>query len=220
MAADDELLEAWRAGDDRAGRKLVERHFPAIYRFFANKLGDDIDDLVQQTFLACVEGKGRVGEAGFRAYLFGVARNKLRRHFRDRYGEPKPEVSVAELVELVTTPAENLAQRREQRLLLKALRRLPVDLQIALELAYWEGFTDREVAAILELPVGTLKSRLRKGRMLLDETMRELAGSTRLVESTTGGFDGWVAGVREQLVEDSEQRGPAATRAGGRGRAG
>ncbi|HET6585453.1 MAG TPA: sigma factor-like helix-turn-helix DNA-binding protein, partial [Nannocystaceae bacterium] len=136
------------------------------------------------------------------------------------YGEPKPEVSVAELVELVTTPAENLAQRREQRLLLKALRRLPVDLQIALELAYWEGFTDREVAAILELPVGTLKSRLRKGRMLLDESMRELAGSSPLFESTTGGFDGWVAGVREQLVDDSEQRGPAPVRAHGRGRAG
>jgi RNA polymerase sigma-70 factor (ECF subfamily) len=204
---DRDLLEAWRRGDDRAGRTLVERHFPAIYRFFANKLGDDVDDLVQQTFLACVEGRGRIGEAGFRAYLFGVARNRLQRRFRDRYGERQDDVSIAQLVDSTTTAAENLAQRREQRLLLRALRRLPIDLQIALELAYWEGLTDREVAVILEMPVGTLKSRLRKGRMLLDEIMREMAGEAPLFESTVRGFDGWVAAVREQLVDDSEARG-------------
>jgi RNA polymerase sigma-70 factor (ECF subfamily) len=203
---DRELLEAWRGGDDRAGRKLVERHFAAIYRFFANKLGDDVDDLVQQTFLACVEGRERIGEAGFRAYLFGVARNRLQRHFRARYGARQDDVSVAQLVDSVMTAAEQLAQRREQKLLLRALRRLPIDLQIALELAYWEGLTDREVAAILEMPVGTLKSRLRKGRMLLDEIMKELAGEGPLFESTTRGFDGWVAAVREQLVDDSEAR--------------
>jgi RNA polymerase sigma-70 factor (ECF subfamily) len=211
---DRELLEAWRGGDDRAGRRLVERHFAAIYRFFANKLGGDIDDLVQQTFLACVEGKDRVGEAGFRAYLFGVARNRLRRHFRDRYGEPQADVSVAALVVSMTSPAEHLAARQEGRLLLRALRRLPVDLQIALELAYWEGFSDREVAAILEIPVGTLKSRLRKGRALLEEAMRELAGSGALFESTIRGFDGWVAAVRQQLADDSALRVPA--RAAGR----
>jgi RNA polymerase sigma factor (sigma-70 family) len=209
VSEDRELLEAWRGGDGRAGRKLVERHFPAIYRFFANKLGDDVDDLVQQTFLACVEGRERIGEAGFRAYLFGVARNRLQRHFRDRYGERQDDVSVAQLVDSVTTAAQNLAQRREQRLLLRALRRLPIDLQIALELAYWEGLTDREVAAILEMPVGTLKSRLRKGRMMLDEIMTELAGKGPLLESTTRGFDGWVAAVRERLIDDSEARGRA-----------
>ena len=204
---DRDLLEGWRRGDARAGRTLVERHFPAIYRFFANKLGEDVDDLVQQTFLACVEGRGRIGEAGFRAYLFGVARNRLQRHFRDRYGAKHDDVSIAQLVDSTTTAAEHLAQRREQRLLLRALRRLPIDLQIALELAYWEGLTDREVAVILEMPVGTLKSRLRKGRMVLDEIMRELAGEARLFESTVHGFDGWVAAVRERLVDDSHARG-------------
>jgi RNA polymerase sigma-70 factor (ECF subfamily) len=207
VSDDRELLDAWRGGDDKAGRKLVERHFPAIYRFFANKLGDDVDDLVQQTFLACVEGRGRIGDAGFRAYLFGIARNRLQRHFRDRYGERQEDVSIAQLVDSVTTAAEHLAQRREQKLLLRALRRLPVDLQIALELAYWEGLTDREVAAILEMPVGTLKSRLRKGRMMLDEIMQELAGDRALFESTMQGFDGWVAAVRGRLVEDSDERG-------------
>ncbi len=42
---DAEALEAWRAGDQAAGRILVDRHFAAIYRFFANKLGAEVDDL-------------------------------------------------------------------------------------------------------------------------------------------------------------------------------
>ena len=96
MTTDDQaLLEAWRGGDEHAGRELVERHLPAVYRFFANKLGRDVDDLVQQTFLALIEGRDRVREAaGFRGFLFGIARNKLLKHFRDR--DPLPdEQSVA-----------------------------------------------------------------------------------------------------------------------------
>ncbi|HWB80542.1 MAG TPA: sigma-70 family RNA polymerase sigma factor [Nannocystaceae bacterium] len=208
MTADDQaLLEAWRAGDEHAGRELVERHLPAVYRFFANKLGRDVDDLVQQTFLALVEGRERVREAaGFRGFLFGIARNKLLRHFRDR--DPQPaEHSVAELAASGTSVAEGLAKKSEQRILLQALRRIPLDLQIALELAYWEGLSDREVAAILEVPVGTLKSRLRKARTLLDQAMAELAGSPELLRSTTRGLDGWVADLREQLEEVARPAG-------------
>ncbi len=200
MSDDDEaLLEAWRAGDEHAGRTIVERHLPAVYRFFANKLGSDVDDLVQQTFLALVEGRDRVREAaGFRGFLFGIARNKLLRHFRDR-GPAPAEQSIAQLAASGASVAEGLARKSEQRVLLQALRRIPLDLQIALELAYWEGLSDREVAAILEIPVGTLKSRLRKARGLLDAAMAELAGSPELLRSTTRGFDGWVADLRDQL---------------------
>lgn len=197
--ADVALLEAWRAGDDRAGRDLVARHFAAVYRFFANKLGGDVDDLVQQTFLACVEGRDRVG-GGFRAYVFGIARNRLYRHFRDRgYREPA-EQSIAALADGMTSVGEALARRQEQKLLLRALRRIPIELQIALELAYWEELTDREVAEILEIPVGTLKSRLRKARALLDAEMTELAGDDALLASTTAGFDGWIAAVRDEMA--------------------
>ena len=59
MSADErsdfELLEAWREGDQRAGRELFARHFDAIYRFFRSKIEDAADDLTQQTFLGCVK---------------------------------------------------------------------------------------------------------------------------------------------------------------------
>ncbi|MBX7082336.1 MAG: sigma-70 family RNA polymerase sigma factor [Nannocystaceae bacterium] len=204
MHDDAALLSAWREGDATAGKTLVARHFPAIYRFFANKLGGDVDDLVQQTFLACVEGRDRVrDDAGFRAYLFGVARNRLMRHFRDRGGRGEPERTVDALPAATVSVAEQMAKRREQKLLLQALRRLPLDLQIAVELAYWENLSDREVAAILELPLGTFKSRLRKARMLLAEAMAELAGQGALLESTTLGLDRWVASIRAELEQAS-----------------
>ena len=201
---DESLLLAWRAGDAEAGRTLVGRHFAAVYRFFANKLGADVDDLVQQTFLACVEGRDRLRDpSGFRAYLFAAARNRLMRHFRDR-GPSEAGHGVDELQDVAPSVAEALAQRREQRLLLKALRRLPLDLQIAIELAYWEGLTDREVAQILELPLGTLKSRLRKARALLADAMADLAENKAELESTTTDLDRWVASIRAFLEEASQ----------------
>ena len=71
-------LEAWRAGDQDAGEALIERHYASILRFFRTKAGEDADDLVQLTFLRCVEASERYrGDAGFRAFLFGIARNVL-----------------------------------------------------------------------------------------------------------------------------------------------
>ena len=194
--ADADLLDAWRGGDEEAGRALVQRHFGAVYRFFANKVGRDVDDLVQQTFLAVVEGRDRVTQ-GFRPYLFGVARNRLMRHFRDR--GPIKDESIADLHATMTSVAESLARKREQRLLLKALRQLPLPLQTAVELAYWEGLTDREVAQILEMPPGTLKSRLRKARGLLADAMQTLAASPQELASTTSNLDEWVSSIRELL---------------------
>jgi RNA polymerase sigma-70 factor (ECF subfamily) len=210
---DRAALDAWRAGDHKAGRALVERHFAAIYRFFANKLGTDVDDLVQQTFLAAVEGRERVRDAaGFRPYLFGIARNRLMRHFRDR-GPMPDDCSVGDLQAATQSIAQLLVDRREQRLLLAALRRLPIDLQIAVELAYWEGLTDREVAEILEVPMGTFKSRLRKARQMLAESITALAGSPELALATLDGLDGWVASVRAAFDDAEAKRTAGIVRA-------
>lgn len=202
---DASLLFAWRAGDTAAGRRLVDRHFAGVYRFFVNKLGADVDDLVQQTFLAVVAGRDRVrDEAGFRSYVFGIARNRLMRHFRDRR-PTDAEQSIGELQAATMSLAEGMAKKREHKVLLAALRRLPIDLQIAVELAYFEGLTDREVAEVLEVPVGTLKSRLRKARGLLAETIAELTASKVDGEATLAGLDAWVASIRE-IYDDAASR--------------
>src|SRR5262245_53128434 len=83
MDSDLALVGRWRTGDKRAGEELFARHFTDIYRFLANRAGDAADELAQQTFLACVQGRDRFrGGSTFRTYLFAIARKQLYSHLR------------------------------------------------------------------------------------------------------------------------------------------
>ena len=201
------LLEAWRGGDAGAGRSLVEQHFDAAYRFFVTKAPTHAEDLVQETFLAIVEGRDRMRDAtAFRPYLFGVARRKLYRFWRDRKGDGSEDQPVDALIDAAMGSAtDNLARHQEQKLLLKGLRRLPLRVQVLLELAYFEGLTDRELAEVESIPLGTLKSRLRKARKDLDAAMA-LIEPGELLQSTTQNFDQWVASMRGRLAPDAGVR--------------
>lgn len=191
---------AWRAGDAAAGERLVQRHLESIHRFFSNKVRGSVDDLVQKTFLACVESvEGFEGRSSFRSYLFAIARNVLYRHYRDGDERLDPlTVSAAATMADQRSVADRVATREEQRLLLLALRNLPLELQTMLELAYWEGLADRELAEVLQIPVGTVKSRLRKARSLLDQELTRRATSPALLESSRHTLHAWAAGIREQ----------------------
>ncbi len=202
MSDDGELLERWRDGDQGAGRELFARHFDAVFRFFRNKVDGVAEDLTQQTFLGAVKGKERFrGQASFRTYLFTIARNRLYTYYRDRNRAQKVfepgELSVADLG--AASPTEAMAARDEQRLLLRALRHLPMDMQVALELHYWEGMTTREIAEVTETPEGTIKRRLQRARTKLDELIATLSESEALRKSTVDGFDNWAAQLREEL---------------------
>lgn len=177
-ASDGELLAAWGGGDKKAGAGLIERHYPAIERFFAYKVGEQAPDLVQRTFLVCAaQTTDFRAEGSVRAFLFGIARNVLSEHLRARFRD-KPEAvntgahSIADLSPGVATL---VSAHAEQRQLLLALQRIPLDLQILLELYYWEELSLEEVALVLEAPIGTLKSRLHRARGLLREQMEAVA---------------------------------------------
>lgn len=199
MTDDRDLLLAWRTGDASAGQRLIERHLESVHRFFSNKVPGATDDLVQKTFLACVEAvEAYEGRASFRSYLFAIARNVLFRHYRDQHQGFDPlAVSVSQVAVDERSPADRVTEREEQRLLLRALRALPLELQTLLELAYWEGLGDRELAEIVEVPPGTIKSRLRKARAQLEALMASLAGSPDLLVSSRHTLDAWAAGIRD-----------------------
>lgn len=178
MIADVELLERWRAGDTSAGEMLFERHFDAIVRFFRNKLTEGTDDLVQRTFLACVEGRDRLrDDASFKSYLFGVAHNLLRKHFHARERSPIDFTSRSAF-DLGPSPSSVVAKTQAEQLVLDGLRRVPLDYQVALELHYWEELTAAEIADATGVPLGTAKTRIRRGRELLLETIAELTGGS------------------------------------------
>jgi RNA polymerase sigma factor (sigma-70 family) len=200
-ASDGELLQAWGTGDRAAGEELLARYFEAVVRFFQNKIDRDHDDLIQKTFLGCLESRERFrGDGSFRAFLFGVARNVLGKHLRQRYREPAAlsfaHVSVAELGD---TPSLLVVEDQQQELMLHALRRIPLDHQIVLELSYWEDMTAAEVGEMLGVPLGTAKTRLRRAKQLLAAELSDLQAGVTGAEPTETRLDTWARGIRRRL---------------------
>lgn len=195
---DVELLAAWRRGDQPAGQRLFNRYYEQVARFFLNKAGDASGDLIQRTFLACLEGLPRYrGDGSFRSYVFAIAYRQLCRHYRDRKGDRLDFESVS-AVALDPSITGMIARRDEMRLFLAGLRELPLDLQVTLELHYWEQCSVAEIAAALEIPAGTVKSRLHRGRELLRAALERLEQRADLVTSTIDGLDTWARLVRER----------------------
>jgi RNA polymerase sigma-70 factor (ECF subfamily) len=82
--------------------------------------------------------------------------------------------------------------------LLHALRRLPMDHQITLELYYWENLSGSELAEVLEVPEGTVRGRIRRAKTLLEASLAELAESPQQLESTVANLEGWALSLRDK----------------------
>ncbi len=173
MRSDAELLDAWQQGDSPAGRLLFERYFDAVSRFFANKVNTDHDDLIQETFAGCISGVGRLRDASaFRSYLFGIAYNVLKKHYRRRMRPGNPEaLESLSVQDLAAGPSTLLRDSEQERRLLDALQGLPLELQVVLEMHYWEGMGSPEIGDALGIPAGTVRSRMHRGRDLLGRAL-------------------------------------------------
>ncbi len=207
---DWELLLAWRDGDERAGTRLVRRYLPALTRFFHNKVRnpEDAAELITETMLACTKGRQRVQEPeAFRRYLFAIAMNKLREHhrimakrrrelddFEDFCVGDRSERSLGSLVTL----------RQETQLLVRGLRRIPLQYQIVLELNYFEGLGGPEIAELLGIPEPTVYTRLRRGRLRLHDQVERLAETADLAVSTVRGLETWLGQIRAKIDESAQ----------------
>lgn len=201
MAPDFELLVRWREGDPRAGDQLLQRHFEGLYRFFANKVGSDAADLVQRTLLACVERRDDFrGDADFRTFLFAIARRRLYSYFEVRARDRKhDELGMLSVVDLGATPSQQVVARQEQRLLLRALREIPLDQQVLLELHLWEKMTGPQLAEIFGVPEGTVRTRLRAAKSALQIRATALVGAGKALETTLDNLERWAEDVREHV---------------------
>lgn len=201
MKTDAELLQAWASNDQRAGYTLYQRHAEAVVRFLRNKVAErDLDDLLQSTFMKCFEHSDRYQpEASFRAFVLGFARNLLLHHYRSwvRKGE-KVDFGVTSMAELGVSPSGLVAQRQDEQQFLDALRGLPIEHQILLELFYWENMAGNELAELYGVPEGTIRTRLRRARELLAKALPE--GFVPLGESAAG-IEVWVEKIRRQLTD-------------------
>lgn len=203
-SSDREVFAAWQDGDRRAGQILIERHYDSILRFFQSKAGAAADDLVQKTFLGCTEARERFrGASSFRTFLFAIARNVLFEHIRKRTKdrERSPDFTVSTIRDLDPGVSTHVHARAQSRLLVESLQRLPVAMQMAIELHYWEGFSVQEIAEIAEVPPGTIKSRLYRGRELVRQIMERLPANSGEHESVRVLLDDWARAVRDQVEE-------------------
>jgi RNA polymerase sigma factor (sigma-70 family) len=198
MTSDVELFERWSAGDEVAGEELFRRYFNAIARFFRNKATDDWPELVQKTFLKCVEARASFrGDGSFRSFLFGIAYHQLLNSYRER-GNERLDFTERSAHDLDPTASACVAKREEERRLLAALRRIPVEYQVVLELHYWEEMSASACAEVLAVPLGTIKTRLRRARELLERELVVHAEGAAL-ETGSSRIDDWAVSLRRQL---------------------
>mgnify|MGYP001171026550 CR=1 FL=1 len=198
---EQQLLAAWRDGDEDAGEVLFERYYESLSRFFRSKAGEQAPDLIQRTFLVLVETQSRIREGTtFQAYLFGVARNILLEHYRGkrRDGE-RFDPAERSVEDFGPTPTTLIAQVQETQLLLQALRKIPVESQMILELYYWENMTAKDIGDVLEIPEGTARTRIRRAKQLLEAALAALAASPALLNSTVSDLESWAVKLRDAL---------------------
>ena len=204
---DLELLLGWRHGDPKLGAELFDRHKTAVTNLFRRNVRSkgDIPDLVQQTFLACIAAKNDPQVTGsVRGYILGVAFHTMTHFFRKECNAPALGLDDEErgmtLASVEPDPEYLLTLSDEQRLLMKALRRLTIEFQAVIELNYWEGISCDEIAAILQIPQGTARRRLQRGRAALEKKLEELSDSPELLRSTTMSLHTWQQGIHAWIA--------------------
>lgn len=190
-----------------AGQQFARAMFPRIRRFMASKCGAEVEELVQRTLVRLVEAKDRYqGQSSPRAFVFGVARNVLREHYRANHGPERGDVEEQSVRDLGAGPSTMRWRRLEDERLLDVLRQLPLHMQTVLELFYWDDLTGREIAEVLEVAEGTVASRLRRAKLLLNalyegkEPPREPAPTDA---DDGGSLDAWAERVREAVQRSS-----------------
>jgi len=181
--SDRALWQQAREGDGSAFGTLFERHAGRIYNYCFRRTADwaQAEDLTSSTFLVAWRSHGRAPLQAESALplLYGIATNALRNQRRSlrRRREalarlPLERVEETDLAEDASTRLDDQAAMRQ---LLRLLARLPGREQDVIALCDWSGLSYEDAAAALDIPIGTVRSRLSRGRRRL----RELA--------TTGG---------------------------------
>jgi RNA polymerase sigma-70 factor (ECF subfamily) len=171
-AQEDELLVVrCQLGERAAFDELTERWHPPLWRYVRRVAGSDeaAKDLAQDVWLRVLRGIGRLRDGSrLRPWLFGIARHTLMDRLRQQYAAVvDADIDVAELAadQPADSPAEEMAAMEHE------LERLPVTEREVLTLFYLRELSLGEVAEVLAVPVGTVKSRLFRARKLLRQAL-------------------------------------------------
>jgi RNA polymerase sigma factor (sigma-70 family) len=165
--ADALLAVRCQLGERKAFDDLIRRWAGPLRRYVSRVAGnaEQADELVQDIWLRMLQGIGRLQDPGkFRPWLFGIAHRRMMDQLRERYATPLDAHATNEEIAAESAPADRELEARE---LGRGLQRLPAAERDVLSLFYLEELSLSDVASVLDVPVGTVKSRLFRARNLL-----------------------------------------------------
>jgi RNA polymerase sigma-70 factor, ECF subfamily len=197
-----ELVTELQAGSDAAFEFLVTYYHASVYNLVFGILSDAADaaDVTQEVFLRAFRGiRGFRRGSSLKTWLYRISVREALNHRRWCWRHHRQQVSIdddsigsgaMELEDLDATPYDKLATRETQSAVRKALANVPEVFRSAVLLRDLEGLSYEEVAEILEISVGTVKSRILRGRRALREILDpilhvEKASATEAQESPT-----------------------------------
>ena len=176
--ADEEVMQLVQQGDPRAFELLYDRHGGASFSLAYRMVGkqEAAEDVVQEAFLSIWRSRLRYDKTrgSVRTWVLGIVHNRavdgLRRSMVHERRRETLDV-VEERHEARERTDVEVARREEARSVRGALNTLPDEQRRTIELAYFGGYTQSEIATLLEEPLGTVKGRMRLG---IDKMRREL----------------------------------------------
>jgi RNA polymerase sigma factor (sigma-70 family) len=166
MSPDHELAEHFRGGDEQALRMVYDRYGGAVLHLALRTLGNraDAEDVTQTTFVAAWQGRETFDpdRGGMLGWLLTIARRKA----IDRLRSATREARVAETIRALpepAAPAETPERVLDRLVIADELAQLPAEQRRTLELAFYDDLTHPQIAAVTGLPLGTVKSHIRRG---------------------------------------------------------
>ena len=177
---DRDLVGRARGGDQEAFTQLIVQYQVPLYNMALRMVGgpDDAADIAQEAFLRAWEKIRTLRDAPFKSWLFQIAANLCYDHFRRgrRYGVMPDEDQTGNVVGLgiaTPDPQERAEANERNRLVRQSIEALEHDMRIAIVLRDVNGMAYDEIASVLRVPLGTVKSRIARARAQVQERLQQ-----------------------------------------------
>ncbi|HEV7510727.1 MAG TPA: sigma-70 family RNA polymerase sigma factor [Candidatus Acidoferrum sp.] len=215
---ESELLTELQAGSETAFDWLVTHYHAPVYNLILGMLGDasDAADGTQEVFLKAFRGiRGFRHGSSLKTWLYRIAIREALNHKRWFKRHLQKTVSIdaeleegrehLEIEDLCATPFEQLAAREMQLVVQRALLSVPHVFRVAVILRDLEGFSYEEVAEILECSIGTVKSRILRGRRALKEILQPLLSEQESHPASERGTSHSASAKSSHVAEPAQQ---------------
>ena len=173
--SDRELVAKVAAGDRAAIRLLFMRHHARVYRFVARQTGSEsmADDIANEVFLELWrQAPGFEGRSEVSTWLLGIARFKALSAFRKRKEDWIDDEQAAAVADDADSPEVATMKEDKGAALRRMVDALPEEHRTVVDLAYYHGRAVSEIAAILDIPEATVKTRMFYARKKLGEALK------------------------------------------------